>query len=88
MKKYLVMSPEFSTTAEWIAGYPRYETVRDVVEVVARNKRDAVMLGVKYMLEHWRDFEYARDNRSSDLPPWAGIRAYSREDLRAGRDMN
>lgn len=89
MRKYLVLTPEFDYT-EIVNEYggPTY-TVRDFVEVIAKNKKDAVALGVKYMLTHRyssdQDYTYVHDQRSDDASPYTGVRAYSREDLRDRR---
>ena len=84
--KYLVLTPKFDYT-EWINEYggPTYP-VRDFVEIVAKNKKDAVALGVKYMLTHRyskeQGYKYVHDRRSDGLSPYVGVRAYSLSDLR------
>ena len=86
MRKYLVLTPEFNYT-EVINEYggPSYD-VRDFVEVIAKNKKDAVALGVKYMLTRsypdGEDYQYVHDQKASDCSPYTGVRAYNREDLR------
>lgn len=72
MKSYIVYSPEY-------AVYPQTEIEPaeygcDSIEILAVNARDAVMLVVKYLLEH-RNRSWARFNRDDGRPPWAGYKA-------------
>lgn len=75
MKHYLVITPEYDYT-EWVCefGGPTYSEC-DAVEIEAENKRDAIALGVKYMLAHPTKFQYVHDQRSDNLSPYAGVKA-------------
>ena len=89
MRKYLVLTPEFDYTEVIMDGMGPSYTVRDYVEVVAKNKKDAVALGVQHMLNRrYPDgdrYQYVHDQRSDNCSPYTGVRAYDRNDLRNGR---
>ena len=89
MRTYLVLTPEFDYTEVIMDGMGPVYTVRDYVEIVARNKKDAVALGVKHMLNsRYPDgdhYQYVHDQRSDHCSPYTGVRAYDRNDLRNGR---
>lgn len=73
MKRWLVVTPQFSYT-EWVCaeGGPSYDTC-DVVEVEAETARDAVKLGVKLMLEDHRHFTYCHEQRQDGACPYTGV---------------
>jgi hypothetical protein len=73
MKRWWVVTPEFSYT-EWVCelGGPTYD-VCDAIEVEAETKRDALLLGVKAMTEDHRHYDWCREQRESGLSPYAGF---------------
>lgn len=80
MRKYIVLTPEFEYTERINElGGPVY-TVRDYVEILAKNKKDAVALGVHYMLTHrYRDgqrYQYVHDQKASWASPYTGVKAW------------
>ena len=64
LRRFVVYSPEFRQG---------YELVCDAVEVEARTKREAIILGGKEMLREgmW----WVHDNRGDGSPPWKGLKA-------------
>lgn len=80
MKRWLVVTPEFSYTEYVCAeGGPTY-TVCDVIEIEAENRRDAIALGVMEMLKGGRQgkydrYQWCRDQRADGLCPYDGVRA-------------
>ena len=89
MKRYMVITPEFIRySGDW---YEPDEYGADVVEVEARNKRDAVILGVHLMLnDKWfpgkdYDYKYVHDKRASGECPYTGVRAVEYQEDPVGR---
>jgi hypothetical protein len=74
MRRWWVVTPEFSYTdvIDPEIGGPTYD-VRDVIEVEAETKRDALLLGVKAMISDRHRFEWCRDQRRDGLSPYAGV---------------
>lgn len=76
VQPYYVISPEYSSGG---GAYEPPEWGCDCVEVEARSKREAVVLGVRKILtearSRWRRDSYAASNRDSGSPPFAGYRA-------------
>jgi hypothetical protein len=67
----------------------QWSTGRDVVEIEAATRRDALILGVHEMLRlnkesGGRHYKWCADNRSDDLSPFAGVRALSEIDIERG----
>ena len=91
MRKYLVLTPSFDYMEVVIEGRGPVYSVRDFVEIVAKNKRDAVILAVHHMLHNsypdGQGYQYVHDQRSDNCSPYAGVRAYDRRDLRDRRDI-
>jgi hypothetical protein len=73
LRPYLVYSPSYETYSACYDPPEPPEYGADCVEVEAKSKREAVIAGVKLMLQQRRSF--AQDNLSDRLPPWAGIKA-------------
>jgi hypothetical protein len=73
LRDWLVFTPPYAAVAEYIAGFPRYETAADVVEVRARTRREAITLGGLEMLR--LGYRWVHDNRSDGVPPWKGLKA-------------
>lgn len=83
MKRWLVVTPEYDTIEPVTdEGQGPTITVVDVIEVEAETKRDAIVLGVKLMLENkwrpdkWTKFHWCRDQRCDKLSPYAGVKAF------------
>lgn len=89
MRKYLVLTPSFDYMEVIVDGQGPTYSVRDYVEVVAKNKKDAVAFGVMLMLEgRYPDgerYQYVHDQKSDNCSPYTGVRAYDRNDLQNGR---
>jgi hypothetical protein len=79
MKRYIVLTPPFLYHEIIVDGMGPYYEERDFIEIEAENKRDAVALGVKYMLTHrypdGHRYQYVHDQRSDRLSPYTGVRA-------------
>ena len=72
MKRYYIITPEYGEVVPILDyGQGPVEYNCDVVEVEAENKRDAIVLGVKYMREHSSQFHWFRH---ADGNPFAGVR--------------
>jgi hypothetical protein len=72
MKRWFVVTPEFSYTEYIVAGQGPSYAVRDVIEIEAETARDAISLGVREMLRG-RTFTYCEDQRSEGLCPYTGV---------------
>lgn len=75
---YYVVSPSYERMEpidDWGLG-PTYDTC-DIVEIEAKSKRDAVILGVRHMLKYYT-FKYVHDQRSDRACPYTGIRAFTK----------
>lgn len=70
MSRWLVISPEYEFVDVIVDGQGPTEIVRDVVEVEAATKRDALLLGVKAMRANPRENAWLR--RYADNP-FAGM---------------
>ena len=76
MKHFYVITPEFDYVEPILddGSGPTYQAC-DVVEIEAENKKDAVSLGVKYMLSKSpREFPWVHDQRSDNLCPYTGVK--------------
>jgi hypothetical protein len=65
VKRWLVVTPEFSYTEYIVAGQGPSYAVRDVIEIEADTARDAIRLGVREMLRSPSGFSYCEWRRSS-----------------------
>lgn len=84
MRRWLVITPEYSYTEIVCAeGGPTY-TACDVIEIEAETRRDAIALGVMEMLKGgrtrgiigWYDaYRWCLDQRADGLCPYTGVRA-------------
>jgi len=77
MRLYYVVSPEYSSGG---GAYEPPEWGADCILIEADTKRDAIILGVREIMRTQRR-SWAKDNRDSDLPPWAGYRAVPEDEL-------
>jgi len=74
---YYVISPSYETSGSYALCEPP-EYGADVVEVEARTKREAVIKGVKILLEKPQGYgrtTWASTNRSDGQSPFAGYKA-------------
>ena len=72
MKRWFVVTPEFSYTEVILDGQgPSYDTV-DAIEIEAETARDAVKLGVREMLRR-PGFSYCEDQQSDERCPYTGV---------------
>ncbi len=79
MTKFYVVTPEYGTVIPVCDdGTGPYEYQADLVEIEADTPRDAIALGVKWMLGKTanRDYRWCRDARSSGESPYAGVKAF------------
>lgn len=76
MKRFYVVTPEYGTVVPVLDdGTGPYEYCADVVEIEAESRRDAISLGVKWMLNAGRDYQWCEDARSDGVSPYAGVKA-------------
>lgn len=75
LKRWYVWSPEYAyqEIVDPELGGPWYD-VCDCVEVAALTKRDAVIFGVRLMLETCKD-GWCNQQRSDRLSPFEGVKA-------------
>jgi hypothetical protein len=71
MGRWLVMTPPYEATVEWIGGYPRREVERDVVEVEAPTRRAAKVAAVR-MFRAMRT-EWMADQATDGASPFTGL---------------
>lgn len=73
MKRWLVLTPEYGEVIPITDdGQGPTEYQRDVVEVEAETKRDAMLMGVRLMRQNPRDYHYFRH---ADGNPFVGVTA-------------
>lgn len=75
MKRWGVVTPEYDYTEPILddGSGPNY-SVRDYIEVEARTKRDAIILGVRAMTQAgWRVYPWVYDQRSDNCCPFTGV---------------
>lgn len=83
MKRWYVVTPEYGVVVPVLDfGQGPIEYGRDVIEVEAETRRDAIALGVKAMLNaRYGDFAYenrfrwCKDARMDGVSPYAGVTA-------------
>lgn len=76
LRSYLVVTPPYEYVDVIEDGWGPISNERDVIEVMAYTKREAVIIGVREMRTkpgyHWV--------RDTDTNPYVGIKAYLNED--------
>jgi hypothetical protein len=74
MARWLVITTEIATVIPVTdEGYGPLEYSRDVIEIEADSRRDAVALGVREMLR--LGWTYVSDQRADGCSPYTGVRA-------------
>jgi hypothetical protein len=73
MSRWYVLTPPMSLVAEWIDGWPRYETERDLEIVDAPTAQAAKVEAVRRM--RTRHSEWTDDARSDNASPFTGLKA-------------
>lgn len=89
MKRWWVITKEYGQVVPILDdGTGPMEYGRDVVEIEAVNRRDALILGVREMLRlhksNWRDYRWCADNQGDGVNPFAGVKALSEADIERG----
>ena len=87
MKHYYVITPVYDVVVPVLDyGQGPVESGRDVIEIEAKTRRDAIALGVKAMLNaRYGDFAdenrfcWCQDARRDGENPYAGVRAEEAE---------
>lgn len=73
MKTWYVVTPSFAKY-QYEDGFPiSVEDRADVFYLEAETKRDALLLGVKAMIEDHRNYSYCREQRAAGLSPYEGV---------------
>lgn len=79
MRRFAVVTPEFDYMEVIIGGQGPVHNVYDYIEVEAETAKEAISLGVGYMLTHnYSDgdkYQYVHDQRSDGLCPYTGVKA-------------
>lgn len=78
MQKYYVVTPGVDYVDVVIpeTGQGPVYHEREVIEIEAKSKRDAVILGVHKMLRTF-SYKYCRYQRMDGVCPYTGVRAYA-----------
>ena len=76
MPLYTVVTPPFLYHEIIVDGQGPYYEQCDVVEIIAKNRKDAVALAVNYMLKHKHKYEYVREQLADRRSPYTGVKAY------------
>lgn len=76
MKRWYVITPVYDVYSE--SPLEPAEQGRDVIEIEAASKRDAIALGVREMLkggkrDEWTRFKYCVESRDDGCNPFAGV---------------
>lgn len=71
-KRWIVYTPSYEQhQGSWYGDPPQYGA--DVVEIEAKTRRDAVIMGTRVMLD--MGYDWVHDNRSDGRAPFCGVRA-------------
>lgn len=81
LKRWYVITPEYSEVVpvlDWGQGPIEYG--RDVIEIEAKTKREAIALGVREMLKggrqtEWSFYKWCCSAREDGCSPYAGVTA-------------
>lgn len=92
MRRWWVISKEYGQVVPILDdGTGPMEYGRDVVEIEATTRRDALILGVREMLRlnksNYRHYRWCADNREEGVSPFVGVKVLSETDIERGDEV-